>query len=144
MSNEDLVARASIEIAKPAGAVWNALIDPAAIKQYFFGSEVESAWKVGSPIYWRGSWNGKPYEDKGEILEFDPEKKLSYSHYSPMTGKPDMPENYNQVTVELNAHGDETLVQLSQLGSANEEERRHSEQNWNAMLAEMKRYLENG
>ena len=49
----------------PAKNVWEALINPAMIKQYFFGTDVVSDWKVGNSIVWRGTWQGKEYEDKG-------------------------------------------------------------------------------
>src|SRR3989442_10144144 len=48
----------------------------------YLGAEVETDWQVGSPITFKGDWEGKPYEDKGEILVFEPERKLAYSHRS--------------------------------------------------------------
>ena len=53
--------------------VWKALTDPALIGKYMLGAQVETDWKPGSPIVWKGEYEGKRYEDKGEILDFDPE-----------------------------------------------------------------------
>ena len=39
---ENLVAKASTVIDAPATAVWSALVDPKALKQYMFGSTVIS------------------------------------------------------------------------------------------------------
>ncbi len=39
--------------------------------------------KVGSPILYRGEWHGKLFEDKGQILEIEPEKRLVSTHWSP-------------------------------------------------------------
>ena len=39
-----------------------------------FGTEVHTDWSIGGPIRWRGEWEGKAYEDKGQVLEFEPGK----------------------------------------------------------------------
>jgi uncharacterized protein YndB with AHSA1/START domain len=122
--------------------VWDALVDPERIKQYMFGTDVASEWSEGSPITWNGVWEGKPYEDKGTILRFEPVSVLSYSHFSPLSGEPDVPENYHTVTIELKAHGGWTRVDLAQDNNATEEERAHSQQNWEGMLAGLKKLVE--
>ena len=67
----NIIAKAQIDIAAPATEVWHALTDPESIAKYFFGSQVETDWKPGSPITWKGQYNGKSFEDKGEILEVE-------------------------------------------------------------------------
>lgn len=89
---------ASTTIEVLSAIVWDPLTDPETIKQWFFGSEVETDWEVGSPIYFRSEWEDGSYENKGEIQRFDPERVLEYSHWSPLSGKPDVPENYHTVT----------------------------------------------
>jgi len=86
-------AVASQLISAPPGQVWNALTDPTVIKKYFLGTEVTTSWRVGEPITFKGEWQGKHYEDKGVVLSHEPEHRLSISHYSPLTGLPDVPEN---------------------------------------------------
>lgn len=140
--DKNLIAKASISIDAPDKKVWDALVDPAAIKQYFFGTTVVSDWHLGSPIVWKGEWQGKAYEDRGVILNIMPGKIIQYSHFSPLSGLPDKPENYHTVTIELTAAGSQTLVSLSQDHNATEEERSHSEQNWGIMLAGLKKFLE--
>ncbi len=140
--NKNLVAKASIVISAPREQVWKALVDPDAIRQYMFGTQVVSHWYVGSPIVWKGEWQGKTYEDKGTILQLQPERTLQYSHFSPLSGMPDLPENYHTVTVELSPEGNQTEVVLAQDHNASEEERTHSEQNWAMMLAALKKFVE--
>ena len=140
--DKNLVALASIKINAPASKVWQALTDPQAIKQYMFGTRVVTDWQEGSPISWKGEWQGRQYEDKGIILQFEPEKKLQYSHFSPLSGLPDKPENYHQVTVELTADGNQTRVSLAQDNNETEDERAHSQQNWEMMLESLKKFLE--
>ena len=138
----NLIAKASISINEPGEKVWNALVNPEAIKQYMFGTHVVSDWREGSPIVWKGEWHGKPYEDKGVILQFKPGRTIQYSHFSPLSGLPDKSENYHTVTIELSADGNQTHVLLSQDKNATEEERGQSEKNWGIMLAALKKFLE--
>jgi uncharacterized protein YndB with AHSA1/START domain len=140
--NKGLVAKASTTIDAPVGKVWDALVNPAMIKQYMFGTTVASDFKKGSPITWKGEWQGKKYEDKGVILEIEPQRILKYSHFSPLSGQPDAPENYHNVTIELSGQGPQTRVSLSQDNNATEEERKHSEKNWETMLSGLKKLLE--
>ncbi|HTD40922.1 MAG TPA: SRPBCC family protein, partial [Mucilaginibacter sp.] len=75
---ENLSLNTSIEVNAPAGKVWEALTNPEIVKQYFFGTNVKTDWKKGSPIIWEGEWEGKTYRDKGEILDIDPGKFVRY------------------------------------------------------------------
>ena len=142
MSTENLVANASTTIDAPVAKVWDALTNPATIKQYMFGTTVASDFKKGSPITWKGEWQGRPYEDKGVIQESDPERRLQFTHFSPLAGLPDKPENYHTVTIELSGDGSQTKVSLSQDNNPTAEEREHSEQNWRMMLDGLKKLLE--
>ena len=138
----DHVAKASATINAPAARVWEALVDPAQIKQYMFGTNVASDWKQGSPITWKGEWEGKAYEDKGVIQRIDPPRALQYTHFSPLAGLPDKPENYHTVTIDLSQDGSRTNVTLAQDNNPTEEEREHSEKNWRMMLEGLKKFLE--
>ncbi|MCL5257970.1 MAG: SRPBCC domain-containing protein [Patescibacteria group bacterium] len=140
--DKNLIAKVSTIINTPIAQVWEALTKPEIIKQYMFGTNVVSDWKVGSSIVWKGEWQGKSYEDKGKILKFEEERILQYSHFSPLTGKPDVPENYHTVTIELFSDGTQTTVTLSQDNNATEEDREHSEKNWQMMLDGLKKLLE--
>ena len=140
--NTNLTAKATISIAAKKNKIWEALITPSAIKEYMFGTNVESDWSEGSKINWKGETKGKKYEDKGVILKIEPEKTLQYTHFSPMSGKPDKPENYHTVTINLSGTGDKTDVALSQDNNADEKSREESAKNWGAMLEGLKKYLE--
>ncbi|MGC2183420.1 MAG: SRPBCC domain-containing protein [Terriglobales bacterium] len=140
--NENLIAMASVTIHAPSAKVWNALVNPEAIKQYMFGTTVVSDWRKGSTIIWKGEWQGKSYEDKGVILQLKPGRTIQYSHFSPLSGLPDKLENYHTVTIELSREGDQTLLALAQDNNPTEQARNHSEKNWEAMLAALKKFLE--
>ncbi len=138
------IATASTTIDAPVAKVWRALVTPETIKRYMFGATVVSEWKEGSPIVWKGEWKGKPYEDKGVIVRLDPGRTLRYTHWSPLSGVPETPENQHTVTIELAGEGAHTHVSLSQDKNRTEEERKHSEENWKTMLVGLKKVLESG
>lgn len=135
-------AMVSIKINSDSATVWKWLTDPELIKQYFFGTQTETDWKKGSPIYFRGEWEGKKYEDKGTILDIQPGKFVKYNYWSSMSGTPDIPENYASVTYELNPGGNATILSIIQDGIETEEKKIHSEQNWIAVMGGMKKMME--
>jgi uncharacterized protein YndB with AHSA1/START domain len=137
-----LVAQATMRIAAPRARVWDALVDPAQIKRYFFGTDVATTWAVGGPILWRGEWQGQPYEDKGTVLQVEPERRLQFTHFSPLAGQPDVPASYHTITIELAGEGDMTDVTLAQDNNATEDERAHSAANWGMVLGSLKALLE--
>lgn len=140
--NNKFTTKATNTINAPASKVWDALTKPELIKQYLFGTEVTTDWKVGSPITYKGAWEGKAFEDKGKVLKFDPEKSLISTHWSPLSGVPDTPENYHTVTYELTEKNGRTEVTITQDNNATQKEADHSTQNWKTVLDGMKKLLE--
>lgn len=139
--SHNLIAKASIAINASRQTVWKALVSPDAIREYMFGARVVSDWREGSPILWKGEWQGKRYEDKGTILQVKPDRRLQYSHFSPLSGLPDKPEHYHTVTIDL-AGDDTTVVTLAQDRNTSDEARLHSEKNWKMMLEGLKKFVE--
>jgi uncharacterized protein YndB with AHSA1/START domain len=109
-----------------------------------FGTEVSTDWAEGSPITWKGTWEGREYEDKGQILAFEPPTRLSYSHFSPLAGEADIPANYHQVTLDISRDDGRTGVTLTQDNNKTAESREHSQANWQVMLNGLRRHLEEG
>ena len=95
------VATSTILIDAPTSQVWSVITDPESIQEFMFGTTVVTDWTVGSPINWRGEWKGKAYEDKGVILAVEPGKRLVHTHFSPLSGQADVPENYHTLTWTL-------------------------------------------
>ncbi|OJW84030.1 MAG: hypothetical protein BGO69_09925 [Bacteroidetes bacterium 46-16] len=141
MTNK-LSATAGIEINAPVSKVWQAFTDPAMIKEYLFGTTAVSDWKKGSSITYKGEWQGKPYEDKGTIVDIIPGKLLHTTYWSSMSGKEDKPENYNNVIYEVKPDGDKSIVTIVQDGIDDEAGVKHMEENWGMVLQGMKKLLE--
>jgi uncharacterized protein YndB with AHSA1/START domain len=140
----NLTLKTSIEIKAPAAKVWQALTDAAIVKQYFFGTNVRTDWKKGSPIFWEGEWEGKSYQDKGTILDIDPGKMVKYDYWSSMSGTENVPENYVDVTYELSESNGTTTLTITQEKIKSEESKAHSEQNWQWIFGKMKEMVERG
>ena len=68
------------------------------------------------------------------MLTYDEPHVLSVTHYSPMMGQPDEPENYHTLVYTLTADGDGTHLELTQDGSEYEEQAEQFSPNWQSML----------
>ena len=136
----ETTAQVSKTVQASVDDVWKALTTPRIVKSFFFGSDVESDFRVGSPIRFKGEFKGKAYEDHGEILTADAGRRLSFSHYSPLSGAPDTPANYHVVTYDLVPDGKATRVTLTQSNlqggakPSDVEHRAEYEKNWAMVL----------
>jgi uncharacterized protein YndB with AHSA1/START domain len=140
----DHVAHAETEISASPQQVWDALTDPEAISSFMFGSKVETTWEEGSPITWSGEYDGNPFQDKGEILEVDETKCLRMTHFSPLSGEDDVPENYHTLDYRLEDRGETTRLTLDQDGNESAEQAEQFAANWQTMLDQVKEYVEAG
>jgi uncharacterized protein YndB with AHSA1/START domain len=126
----------------PIEKVWDALTNPEMVKQYFFGSEQQTDWKVGSPIIWSGEYEGQKYVDKGTVLEFEPNHKLAFSYLSSWSNMEDKPENYLMVTYEVSRAGNGgTELTITQT-NYDAEKAAHSAENWKIVIDGMKGLIE--
>ena len=132
----------SVRIDAPIDEVWKAVTTPAQIKRWFFGVDTEAEWKVGGKLVHRGEYQGKPYVDRGEILEFVPPRRLVHSHWSDVSGKPDRPENHEIVSWDLARDGAGTKLTITELNLPSEEAASTSAAAWNGALESLKGMLE--
>lgn len=136
-------ATTRIDIDAVPEKVWEALTTPEIVKQYMFGAEVVSDWKVGSPLIYKGEWEGEPYEDKGTILEIEPCRLLKATYYSALSGLEDKPENYNTVTYALSAKGEgRTRLTVTQTNNPDQHAADQAEENWDMALGAIRDLLE--
>lgn len=138
----EITAHASISIKTSAEQVWRALTDPQLVKQYMFGAQVVSNWKKGSPIVYRGEWEGKPYEDKGIIQDIKPGSRLVMTYFSPFSGDADVPENYMLITYEISETDGVSTLDVRQENNKTPEAAEKSTTNWQSILSTMKTMLE--
>ena len=138
----NIKARVSINIHATVSNVWEALTNPEIIKQYLFGTNTITDWKVGSPIKFKGEWEGKSYEDKGTILAFQKNKLIKYDYWSSMSGIEDKPENYLIVSYLLSVDDENVNLTVLQENIPDEKSKAHSEENWDKVLNALKKVVE--
>lgn len=141
MINSNLKLEISEKFDSVISEVWDALTDKESVKKYFFGTELNTDWKVGSPIIFKGNWEGQSYEDKGKILEAEKEKLIKYTYLSSFSGLPDLPENYSTITYQLQAEGQGTMLTVIQQGFKDEKAYNDSKEGWKIVLENLKKLL---
>jgi uncharacterized protein YndB with AHSA1/START domain len=141
MANENEL-RLEIPINASISMTWDALTNPDLIKQYFLGTNLITTWEIGSPIIFSGEWEGKPYEDKGVILDYQFEKLLKYNYWSNFSGTEDIPENYADISYQLSDNKGVTILVITQTGFKNLEAVEHSRTNWISIMNEIKEMIE--
>ena len=67
--------------------------------------EILTDWKVGGSLLMHGNMNGKDFENRGTVLQYEPEKRLQYSHLSSISRLPDRLESYSLIGFELQPKG---------------------------------------
>ena len=145
-----LFIRNSITINAPTSKVWDALVNPEQTKKYMFGCEALSDWKIGSPLLWKGQYEGKEMVFvKGHVVDIKPERFLEYTVIDPNSTIEDIPENYLNITYELSPENGNTLLKVTQgdYSKVAEGERRFKEssnngEGWNPILVEIKKLAE--
>jgi uncharacterized protein YndB with AHSA1/START domain len=138
----DITTTQTVTIDAAIDDVWKALTTPSAIEQWFFGVQTETDWQPGNSVVHTGEWQGKPYQDKGTILRIEPPTLLVHTHWSPMSGLPDEPENYEEIRWELMERDGRTELTLRESNLASEEAKTASEQAWTTVLGNLKQLLE--
>lgn len=127
--------------------VWTTLTDIELMKKWLgepeMNIEVETDWKINSPIFIRGFHNVK-FENKGVILQYEKDKKLSYSHLSSVSLLADKQENYTTIEFELNPDDFYTHLTLNIKNFPTEIIQKHLEFYWRTTILTIKRLTENG
>lgn len=132
----------SIFINAPAAKVWRSLVDPALIKQYFFGVDSIGEWKEGNTVISKGEWQGKKFEGKAKVLQVEPQKLLRHTYWSDLSGIPDLPENYHVITYELSAEKGGTTLSLTEENLPTSEMKEQSAKLWHLILDNLKKVTE--
>ncbi len=127
-----------IVIATSAEKVWESLTKPEFTQKFWFGRKVESNWEIGSPIA-IVTPEGE-VEAKGEVLAFEPNKKLSYTWLSSR----DAAEDVSTVVFELQEMGPLTKLTILHDIDADKASFQQAAAGWTFILCGLKTYLETG
>ncbi len=126
----DLIISKSIDIYSKPSQVWDVLINPEKIKQYFTGAETLTDWQTGSEIVFIHKYEGQEFKNKGVILNCDTNQLLRYTYWTVFSICEDKPENYTTITYNLTENNDTTKLTLTQTNFKNKEWYRGLETGW--------------
>lgn len=127
--------------------VWDLLINPEMTKQYMFGCELISDWKVGSPVLWKGKTEdgSEVVYVKGKLLEFEEGQKITMTTFDPNAGWEDIPINHVNFSYELMEveNGTELTVIQGDFAGAIDGQKRYEESKagWSQMVIPLMKKL---
>ena len=146
---EKLFVEKSIKINAPASRVWDALTRPEFTDQWALefsgGAEfhIESDWKLGSPVLWKGQDGSVIVQGNVTALELN--KFLRFTVFDVRGEKPPVTEE-DGITYELTEQNGKTLLQLSQgdfsVMAEGEKYHRLSAEVWDRVLLKVKELAE--
>ena len=135
-----------IHIEAPAERVFQALVDPAQVVQWWGQTDVYRCTKFESDLRVGGTWrtigldvNGRRFEVIGEYLELDPPRLLSSTWVATWTG-----DAKTKVRWELEPSGNATLVRIRHSGFTTHPELAQAYRGWPRMLVWLQALLEKG
>jgi uncharacterized protein YndB with AHSA1/START domain len=121
--------------------LWQALTSSEFSRRYWFGTELQSDFKVGSPFAL--VMNGTT-TDVGEILEADPPRRLSYSFRHVLDDEM-RNERPTKVVFAIEPHGKLVKLTLTHEGFAEDSKLLDGiSKGWPAILSSLKSLLESG
>jgi uncharacterized protein YndB with AHSA1/START domain len=121
--------------------LWEALTNAEFTRRYWFGTELVSDWKVGSPcaLVMNGATT-----DVGEILEADRPRRLSYT-FKHVLDDEMRNEHPSKVVFTIEPHGDFVKLTLTHEGFADGSKLLDGiSKGWPAILSSLKSLLESG
>jgi uncharacterized protein YndB with AHSA1/START domain len=101
-----------VQIAASLTKVWEALTIPRLVKQWQYGSDLQTNWQIGSRIRFRTVWQETIFEQWGTVLEFQPKNLIRYSLFVPRPNLEDKPENYFTMTYRLTENSNSVSLEI--------------------------------
>lgn len=144
---ETMTVREEILFKADAKKVWELLVSPEMTRQYMFGCEIVSDFKVGSPIYWKGKTeNGEEINYvKGTIIAYEEGKVLHSTTFDPNSTMKDVPENYVNLNYTIEEKTEGTLLTIVQgdFAGAEDGKKRYEESKsgWEEMVIPLMKKL---
>jgi uncharacterized protein YndB with AHSA1/START domain len=122
--------------------LWKALTDPEFTRRYWCETYQESDWKVGSS--WKVFAPGGRLADHGEILEFEPHKRLVLTWQNELFPETKA-EGHSRLTYELEPLGETVkLTLIHEMNRPKSQLIEKTSSGWPAILASLKSLLETG
>lgn len=135
----------SITIDAPPSKVWMALTNTEQMVKWMgepgMNLEIHTDWKINSPVLIR-FFHHIQSENKGYVLEYDKEKRLSYTLLSSTSRLADVADNYSVLVFTLTHVDSHTLLTLHISNFPTETIRKHLEFYWRTTVLKIKKFTE--
>jgi len=127
--------------------VWQTLTDSDLVKQYMFGSMIESNWEIGSSITFYIEKDGERIDAVyGKIEKLEPHSSFRHTLYPPNAEYPNIPENHIYVEYTLKENNGKTELSIEQGGfeTAADGEKRYTDvkNGWDVVLPSLTKVAE--
>lgn len=144
MTSQNIFTK-SILIACPVDFVWEILVNPTHMKKWMAEPElllnIKTTWEINSPLLFTG-FHHLPFENRGNVIQFEKEKRLHYTHISSLSRLQDEIENYTHIVFDLSKQQDETELRITLSNFPTETIYKHLEFYWIVTLSILKNYAE--
>ena len=97
------------------------------------GINIISDWKIGGSFVIKG-FHHVQFENKGTILQWEPENVFQFEYLSSMSNLEDIPENYTRISFRLASKGEQTELAVEVENFPTIEIYKHLEFYWNGTL----------
>lgn len=124
---------AAVHVAEPPERVWAELMHPGA--RWVLGANLETDLRAGSPVTFEGHYFGRVFTDKGKIITVERPRLLHFTHFAPLTGLADVPENHHEIRIMLEPGDGGTLVTVVEESFDDERSAATAEAHWKDALA---------
>jgi uncharacterized protein YndB with AHSA1/START domain len=127
--------------------VWSALVDPEYVKQMYYGSVIESTFKVGDTLAYVGPGvdGDRTTHVYGKILASKPHELLSFTHFTGKSYNPDTEKYASRITYSLDQVGEAVkLTLVHDQWKENDPSYKGSLAYWPIGLSMMKTLIETG
>jgi uncharacterized protein YndB with AHSA1/START domain len=137
----------SVTIDAPPSKVWDALTRLELMTLWMaepeMHLEIVTDWVVGGPILTRGFHHVR-FENRGTVLEFEPERALRYTHLSSLSRLSDSPAHHSVLDFRLTPVGRQTSLTLTVSNFPTDTIEKHLNFYWRTTLGILKNVLEAG
>ena len=124
-----------ISLIADKAAVWEALINPEKTRLFMFNCTVDTDWKPGSKLQWKGNCQGYKCSERGTVLESEPGRRLKYTSFDPNFGLEDKKENYLHMPYDLKEAGNGTiLITTIENFNGDTERTKHNAGGWDGIV----------
>lgn len=133
-----------VKINLPIEDVFFSLTNRDEIIKYYPLSSVESEWKEGEEVLYRGEVNGSPFTDYGVIEKLSPPSIYRYRYWSDNHGTERTEDNHLVIEYALSSSLEGTSVHVTQSNIKSKALYELMDgQVWDYLLGSFKQYMEN-